>query len=297
MKYFMIIILILGLTYCGNSQRMKGIYSEALKEKASNEVEWAIVKWNDSGEYYSSGEYSFNEYTNMIFGNGILFAQTSKSELQRYNYKEIEKRMDKLPAEGVRKAFDKNTNTYWEFDKSDYILMDIWCYGPFKNHKDHQIVRIDGAPYRMEIWSGNPSDFKGYSRPKVITLEIYETGVFEGVQRKVIPQNTKDIDDILQGVVSATLSNGNYYVAENLSYVTNRSLLLYRKDFTLEDKPGYQAVELDFPNLAKVYGEDEEAVDGIIGRGGKIARIVVKEVYPGAKSKNVCITEIRFVYE
>ncbi|URA10615.1 hypothetical protein [Thermospira aquatica] len=289
MKYFMIIILILGLTYCGNSQRMKGIYSEALKEKASDEVEWAVVKWQERGVYFGSDDSLFTEYTNWILGKGVPFGQISYEELKN----------NKISAEGVRCAFDKDENTCWvsKGGKGDYALFYIWPFGPFKKHKEHKIVRGDGAPYLMEIWTGNPSDFKGYSRPKVITLEIYETGVFEGVQRKVIPQNTKDIDDILQGVVSATLSNGNYYVAENLSYVTNRSLLLYRKDFTLEDKPGYQAVELDFPNLAKVYGEDEEAVDGIIGRGGKIARIVVKEVYPDAKSKNVCITEIRFVYE
>jgi hypothetical protein len=310
----------LGLIFligCEPKSNIKIVYSEALKKPASQEVDWAIIKWQDTSAYWGR----FETYKEFVIGTNFFVSQVSLYELRKYHIGEIKDRINFKPPIDCRRAFDKDTNTYWEIEGEgigEYVILSIDRYGPFNNQKEHKILRKDGAPYRMKIYNGNPSDFYGYSRPKVITLEIYETAIYRGEEMFVIPTNTplreiaervwrrklepnvviNDIDDILEGTATKfEISNGNYVIGTMVSYVTNGSLLLYQKDFVLEDKPDVQIFDLDFPDLSDTYGKEIELPNGTVVRGGNIGRIVIKDVYPGKKSKKVCISEIQFVYE
>jgi len=312
----------LGLIFligCEAKSNIKIVYSEALKKPVSQEVDKTLVILQEEGE--RGGYFLIEEYMDRVLGNKKVFYQISSYEIKRYESGEIYKRMDLIPPIDCRRAFDKDTNTYWEIEDEgigEYVILSIDRYGPFNNQKEHKILRKDGAPYRMKIYNGNPSDFYGYSRPKVITLEIYETAIYRGEELFVIPTNTPlreiaekvwrrklepnvvidDIDNILEGTATKfEISNGNYIIGTMVNYVTNGSLLLYQKDFVLEDKPDVQIFDLDFPDLSDTYGTEIELQNGKVVRGGNIGRIVIKDVYPGKKSKKVCISEIQFVYE
>lgn len=275
-KLFIIFIMISGilLTNCVLEKEKPIVnYSEAIFLKASEEVEGFILSNQLRGV---PGSLTRNIYTNDYYKD-ILSTNISQSYIIS-TYKILNNQKDIVDL-----LLDKNTNISWflndnGINASIYLYLNL--YGPFTNSR-FKIARKDGAPWRMGFWNGNAQDYYNYGRIKTLDIEIYETGILH---------TRTDVDP--------EFNHGVLFMLTNVSY------LIYKKEYQLEDKPGWQYLNLDFPDLSKIYREQLQDADGIerkyggvIDYGGKITRMVFKDIYPGTKYSNTCITEIKFIYE